>query len=344
MNRKNQFVYIEKEEGFSYIEVLIAISILAICIVPILSMIFNAAKTTISGKQYYEAVIMAQNLNEEVKKEIERKLMNETPLATNIEDVEQLYSFLGYANPSDFEAEFGEKSDVSLRKYDYEVYIKKIDGSTDKYKLFQDLDEVYKFIHINNDGTITDLPAPPSLATELTLLATDYQVYFATSLPGATSVVDTMDFGYSGGYWEEPSDTDHITIKYEAPRRYEILVTDNPGSTPLATSDIITLNLDATKADSDLASDKLRVRLENKSKANVLLSIYRLSADLDKQIEVFPIQDNVDDLGDIFIERKTKVVPQGSYIIGIRVKDRRSSKVLKEMIDIYAHDYRIATY
>ena len=44
---------------------------------------------------------------------------------------------------------------------------------------------------------------------------------------------------------------------------------------------------------------------------------------------------------------KTKIIPRPNYIIKIIVRDARETqngKILKEMTDIYSHDYRILTF
>lgn len=112
---------------------------------------------------------------------------------------------------------------------------------------------------------------------------------------------------------------------------------------PLVSDDRVEIYLDASEV--DLEAFKLSIRLENNTKSNVLFIVYRRDEvnQLDKNIGIFPIQNDPE--GNIFIERKTQTIPQNNYIIRIVVRDKKNgSKILKDMVDLYSHDYRIATY
>lgn len=343
MKRIHWYLGKENEAGFSYIEVLIAMAIFAISIPTIFSMIFSASKNTISGKRYYEATIMAQNLSEEVKKEIGKRLVNDEALGT-LGDPQSLATFLD-ASDADYSA-FNEA--FKGEEYEYDVYIKKTDGA-DEYRLIEDSSNIYTLVHIDGGSTITVPTISPETITELDLSDSDPNIFGLYG--GGTPPTDRMDFGYDGTSWS-PSDTystneSQIELTWNdssTPPRYNIVV-DNPlaPNDELEDSDRIEINLDASKLEDE--TFELDIRLENKTKATVILIIYRENevSHLDENIEVFPIQ--TDPEGNIFIERKTKVTPQGNYIIRIIVRDKKNgSKILKDMVEIYAHDYRTTTY
>lgn len=335
MNSFYRYLREKNEAGFSYIEVLIALSIFAISITPIFSMIFSASKNAISGKRYYEATIMAQNLSEEIKREIEKNLANNS--FGGFGSIESLALFL-YPTDTDYLNTFN--TAFNGDEYDYDVYIKETDGTTTEYKLMET--NKYTFVHI--DGGSNLLSQSPNTIIELD--PTDSETAIFGSYSGGTPPADSIDFGYDGLNWSSSNSSSNVTLTWEdSPPSYDIVVTDaSPPADSLETTDRIDINLDASKLEDE--SFKLDIKLENKTKANVIFTIFRKNEvnDLDKNIEVFPVQTEAE--GNIFIERKTKVSQQNNYIIRIIVRDRKDSskKILKDMVDIYAYDYRTITY
>lgn len=346
---QNHFT-VESESGFSYIEVLIAMAIFAISVIPILSMIFNASQNTVSGRRYYEATIMVQNLSERIKNEIERRLVNNEPLGEGTAP-QSLALFL---NPSD--TNYSKFNDAfNGDEYEYDVYIKKTDGS-DQYKLLKEnnYNYDYLFVHINRGETSPTEPSlMPDPITELDLTGQNsdpgiFDTFIEGDLP-----TDSMELEFDGtDDWDiiksNSPDKSKIDLTWNDFNDFPscVMVVSNPLSPnpTLETDDRIEISLDVSKLQEE---HRLDIRLENNTKATIIFYIYRGNKvdvkTLDKNIEVFPIQNDPD--GNIFIERKTKMIPRENYIIRIVARDRKKhSKILKDMVDIYSHDYRIAAY
>lgn len=349
MSRVRKFMWGENESGFSYIEVLIAMAILAIAIVPIFSMIFSASKNTISGRRTYEAAIMAQNLSEKIKNEIEKRLVTGEESFGEGANPQSLALFL---NPGDTDySKFNET--FNGEEYEYDVYIKKANGS-DKYELIKNNDYDYIFVHVKGEE---NSPAKPSLdpapITELDLTGSESDPSIFAAFTGGNPPTDSMELEFDGA-------DDWDIIKDNSPEKSKIDLTWNDSTDPpsctivvnnplsanpaLEEDDRIEIHFDVSKLENE--ESKLYIRLQNNTKANVIFTIYRnnkTNTKIDENIEVFPVQN--EPKGNIFIERKTKMVPRENYIIRIVVRDRKSnSKILKDMVDIYSHDYRTAAY
>ncbi|WP_058485240.1 type IV pilus modification PilV family protein [Defluviitalea phaphyphila] len=310
MNKISQFLKKENQSGFSYIEVLIAMAIFAICIIPILSIAFSSTKNSIKGKKYYEAVIMAQNLSERIKKEVGEKLKNGENLGKKRE-IKQLYDFLNEEKET-FNREF--KGD----DYNYEVYIKETEEGIDKYELKKDIDELYKFIYIDGGDTNT-LPESLNIEQiiELNLSNIDSK-YFGNEFESLSA----LKIEYDEEEW-----VDDISEKYEENitfyKKSNKIVVDNK---PELEDENIKIEVDVSKLNKSES-----ITIENNTSSTIILTIYPAN----KNIEIFPIQTEAE--GNIFIERQNKLTAKKNYVIRIIVRDRKTSDILKEMIDIYSY-------
>lgn len=372
MKKMNDLSIKKNEYGFTYIEVIIAIALLSICIIPIFSMVFSSSRNAIYGKKYYEATILAQNLSEEIKTEIQERLANYDPIYDSDPanpdkgplgkkgDVNEIVDFLKNVTPGEFDNNF--KTD----KYLYEIYIKETNGLDDKY-IIADSD-FYAF----NYG-IPDLPVvggdypTPTTHIDFELESSDYATYFSpTYMPSSMVGVDYseykkkfIDFGFDkkNSRWIQDGDgldsSIYASIKFKDDTlnnkyRYNIKIEPTMNGYTLTTGDTIVLNLDARYAEDLLSSKKLVVRIDNESPAKAVLNVYRLTTSMDEKIEVMPIQNcTAPDLeyeGDIYTERKTKIFERENFLIKINIRDKNDMRILKEMVDIYSYDYRLATY
>ncbi|NLK97539.1 MAG: hypothetical protein GX272_05570 [Epulopiscium sp.] len=346
MDRVRKFLRDENESGFSYIEVLIGMAIFAISVAPILSMIFNASKNSISGRRTYEATIMAQNLSEQIKNEIEERLVNGDSLGEGT-DPQSLAKFLD-STDGDY-SKFNET--FNGEEYNYDIYIKKTDGS-DEYSLIENYD--YIFVHINGGENPPAKPSSDPVAiTELKISSNPDLFNPRTETPMTSKESfshDGINWSISMKYPNEKIQVDLVDKSTDSPSNKIVVDYETSPPAELGSEDRVEFYLDASEIDvSKIDPDtfKFNITLENNTKADVLFTIYRSNKEdvevLDKIIEVFPIQN--DSKGNIFIERKTEMIPRENYIIRIVVRDRKNnSKILKDMVDIYSHDYRTAAY
>jgi len=364
---------IKNESGVTLVEIIVAIAIFSIFIIPIFSMVLTSGNNTANSKRYYDATVMSENLSEEIKKKITEKLAKYDPLHdTTIDDP---IGQKGVPVEIDSFLEMTESAFNNIFKandYYYEVYIKEIDATTDSYSMGDPTD-----LYILKKGPMTvpvvegdSFPATPLNTVDFTLLSENYVTYFKSEYTydstynynptgDPSKIVEDLTFGYINGTWNTaiPKNGTDITIKYDGTKRkYDIKVGKNP---TLNTTDVIRLNIDMTRANDDLKNEEeMLIRVENESKAKVIISTFRSTDQYDDKIKILPIQKVVNDgdqsfeeimsnSGNIYVEMNTKFIPRKNYLIKIIVRDARQSqngKILKEMIDIYAHDYRILTY
>ncbi|KAE9637248.1 hypothetical protein GND95_02110 [Defluviitalea raffinosedens] len=341
MGKICKFFKDENEPGFSYIEVLVAVTIFSFSILSILTMSFSALKNAIFGRRCYEAAIMAQNLSEEIKKAIEKRLMN----GELLEEGEEPKSLALFLNSNDTDYCIFNQA-FNGKEYEYDVYIKQTETNQTQYQLMAD--QVLTLVHIDEGKKIEVPSLMPDTITELSLSPSNISIFNPYNCTNVPNFADY--FNYNGSNWSikmnYPADKIQVDLQEEStvPLNCKIVVryvSSFPVS--LVSDDRVEIYLDASEV--DLEAFKLSIRLENNTKSNVLFIVYRRDEvnQLDKNIGIFPIQNDPE--GNIFIERKTQTIPQNNYIIRIVVRDKKNgSKILKDMVDLYSHDYRIATY
>ncbi|HOA80509.1 MAG TPA: prepilin-type N-terminal cleavage/methylation domain-containing protein [Defluviitaleaceae bacterium] len=346
---KNIFIN-NDESGFSMVEIIIAMAIFSIFIIPIFSMVLASGKNTANSKRYYDATVMSQNLSEEIKYKLSEIFAKHDPFhnTAGIDPIGDKGTAVEIDDFLDMDPDVFEET-FKTNDYYYEVYIRETDDTTESYTMGNPSD-----LYILKKGPMTvpvvaggSFPATPLDSVDLTLSSNDFTPYFNIEYESENPdiVKENLTFGYVDGNWttDSPENGTDLTISYDSSkRRYNISVGEN---TTLTTDDIIKLNIDLTRANEELSLNELVIKVKNKSKAKVVLSVFRSTNEYDKNLKIIPVQENKE--GNIFLDMKTKIIPRPNYIIKIIVRDARETqngKILKEMTDIYSHDYRILTF
>ena len=324
------------ENGFSYIEVLIAIAILGFIITPIFSMFYASMRNYTSAEKYYEATVMSQNMLETVKAQMSNTLSSERQLqslAANPADPVPLLNFLGIVDAGDISS-FNTAYKTS--KYDYEVYIKAIGAvaTAEDYIISEAAHADFVYFH-QQQGTSLLLPVYP-LSTDVDFVdlsisttPTNYMSNFESTF-GDRLVKQIVKYKYhaAGGVAalefvsSNPTSPSPLYVALEPDR----LIVDDA---TLLDSEVICIDI-------NLSHDIGSIGIENKSKATLVVSAYKDNNSINPATILFPI--NHPDAGDIIIEGKSEEKPKTNYLVKIVV--RNNGTILKQLVDLYAHDYR----
>jgi len=373
----NQIRKLLKETvGYSLAELLLAITIFTIGIVPLYKMAISTGKVQKSAEETYEATLQAQGLLQAVRKQVEEDVKNEYEFSRGIatlnakdwmnpgifHPVYSIVDFLEIMDPASIIA-FNENYSVDNLLYEVNIW-HMLDGSPTEppislisyidSSLAADLSVVdpSSFLRIEIEDAMKEHflqkssllwtalgNVTPKAIGEITYQGIDTIKIKGNGIEGKNIAIDSIDrytelskdieLSYKSDS-EIDSDTGGMLITHQ-------LVIDE--EMPLNNADIIQLSIDLTTFPSD-ARTKI-IRVENKTKATVVLPVYNEKNSAN--IEIYPIQRK--DTGNIIIESRNKLEPSKNFIIGVIVKDAYNStfgdknKILSKIVDVYSYDY-----
>jgi len=358
--------YLKNTQGFTLVEVLLALTIFAIGIIPIYQMIVSSAKVQNVAEETYQATLHSQALLQDVNNQIEidvgeayevsRQLSSKViepwldPTGGDIDS--SLVNFLKIA-----EDEFNEKYDTE--NYLYEVHIWPMENgkpvtdaisfiaykggvtipgftaeNTSNFTQVEIKDLIEQYFQDNNALIWAGLgEVKPIGIGEVKYKAHDAIEVTARGIEGYNIVVeDIAGEGFLGK---------NIKLIYKChddggPITHELIVGDMIGS---VAGDIIQLSVDLTTFPSGIRSKIIRI--ENRTSATLVVSAYNEKNEAD--IQIYPIQQAKE--GRIIVEERAKLEPFKNFIVGIIVKDANNitfgepNKVLGKIVDIYSFDY-----
>ena len=364
--------------GYALVEVLLALSIFAIGIIPIYQMIISAAKVQNLAEKTYEATLHSQALLQDIKTQIETDIgeayresrKGELPPFgkpwTNGSTIDtSLVKFLGI-EPVSADKYFGEK--YNLDKYLYEVHIWDMGGR-------DSMDNIMSF---NQDNVII-LTACKDSSIVVPILAKENTNDFTNI--GIESGFENYFLNKESLVWAGMGEVKPIAIgevfykgsggmgiKAAGIQGDHIVIEDIAGCTPLGNkirliytkpttrncntheliiekvgvgeiAGVVALSIDLTTFPVDLNAKTIRI--ENRTEATIVVPVYNEKGIMD--IEIYPIQENDD--GRIVVEERGKLEPLRNFVVEIIVRDAKNitfgenNKILSKIVDIYSFDY-----
>ncbi len=306
MQIKSIILFIMKKcgnnNGFTYMELVVAVSILTIIAIPILDGFHQVSLNDSNTKNYYFATELSQNLLVELNNEISTKLKNNVRLSNK-----KLYDFLGYSK-----AEFEEKFSGTI--YHYNVYIKKLDDAN-----VDTTNGVADYIFSNHDTFLESSPflnIMPSVSNNSNAFYTKY----VDKTPDLEVVYDNFFF--------MKSISDDRNIHFDRDDKTCTVNLNNDGSNKklIFTFDCENLNTDTV------------ISIINNSQASIV-ALVSMRAGNDIYNEKLKINTNNTSTGKITISKINKVILKDNYVIRIDTLDK-NGKQLKQLIDLYSFDYK----
>lgn len=370
--------HLKDTHAYTLVEVLLALSIFSIGIVPIYQIIINGAKLQNLAEETYEATLYSQALLQEVKGQIEidveeaykesrkgKSLPFGKPWLNGGSTDTSLIKFLAI-EPGSIDKEFNEK--YNLDNYLYEVHIWDMDGR----------DPLDDRISFKGNNAISFIAYKDSVV--LAPMFTKENTYDFTHIV-IEPEIEKYFLNYDSLVWSSLGNTKPIAIgeiTHKAPEGLEVkamgIQGDNvtikdiigcdflsndikltyklPTASNSSTHELIVertglahlvgvvqLSIDLTTFPEDVSSKIIRI--ENRTEATIVIPIYN-----EKNIagiEIYPIQENEN--GRIVVEERAKLAPLRNFVVGIVVRDANNitfgedNKVLSKIVDVYSFDY-----
>ncbi|NLI89513.1 MAG: hypothetical protein GX366_03780 [Epulopiscium sp.] len=160
------------------------------------------------------------------------------------------------------------------------------------------------------------------------------------TIDGYGDIANVIKLSYE--QYEEPAgESSQITHK--------IVIEENSSlqeSKKLKNTDVIQLAVDLTTFGESNAPKTRVIRIENKTKAKVVIPVYNENS---SNIDIFPIQHKPkkdEEGGRIVIQEQAIQNPATNFVVGIVVRDAYNStfgdknKILSKIVDVYSYDYK----
>lgn len=364
--------------GYALVEILLALSIFSIGIIPIYQMIISAAKIQNLSEETYEATLHAQALLQDVKIQIEidlRQAYQESrngqlppfgkPWLNGATIDTSLLKFLGVESAS-MDKGYSEK--YNLDNYLYEIHICELRGC----------DAIDNIISFDQDNVISLIACKDS-AIVMPILTKENRNGFTNI--AIESGIENYFLNKESLVWAGMGEikpvaigevfykvSGDIGIKARGIQGDHIMIEDIAGCIPLSNkvrvmytkptaknshtheliiekvglaqmAGAVTLAIDLTTFPVDLNAKTIRI--ENKTEATIVVAVYNEKNKED--IEIYPIQENEN--GRIVVEKREKLEPLRNFVVEVVVRDANNinfgekNKILSKIVDIYSFDY-----